>query len=124
VTKSPPSPERGPALVVALLGIVERRAHEVGEGDGPLARDPLAEPLGESVGVNSRNYSFARCGSPQRIRFAAAALLLCVLAACSSRPDGPYPTLEDYSDGTSRFAEELLEGWKAGTPRPRSSIRR
>jgi len=54
--------------------------------------------------------------SPQRIRFAAAALLLCVLAACSSRPDGPYPTLEDYSDGTSRFAEELLEGWKAGTP--------
>ena len=46
--------------------------------------------------------------------FVAAALLL--LASCSSRGREPYPTLEDYSDGTSRFADRLLDGWKKGTP--------
>jgi len=49
----------------------------------------------------------------------AVALLVCALGAgCSSRNGGPYPTLEEYSDGTSRFAEELLDGWKSpkGSP--------
>ena len=47
---------------------------------------------------------------------ALAALCAALLASCSSRNGGPYPTLEDYSDGTSRFAEELLDAWKKGTP--------
>ncbi len=46
----------------------------------------------------------------------AAAVLL--VPSCASRRDGPLPTLEDYSDGTSRYAEILLEGWKAGTLSP------
>ncbi|MEP6995206.1 MAG: VCBS repeat-containing protein, partial [Acidobacteriota bacterium] len=45
-----------------------------------------------------------------------AALLLA--ASCASRRGKPLPTLEDYSDGTSRYAEALLEGWKAGAPPP------
>src|SRR6187397_2094784 len=52
-------------------------------------------------------------------RTPAAALIVCaLLTACSSRSGEPYPTLEDYSDGTSRFAEELLAAWKSpkGTP--------
>jgi hypothetical protein len=41
----------------------------------------------------------------------AASLLFC---ACASRPEGQLPTLEDYSDGTSAWADALLAGWKAG----------
>ena len=44
----------------------------------------------------------------------AALLLLVTLAACASRRRGPLPTLDDYSDGVSRFAAALLEQWKAG----------
>src|SRR5262245_40679949 len=46
-------------------------------------------------------------------RILAAALLLSS-AACASRREGPLPTLEDYSDGVSTFANEFLEDWKAG----------
>ncbi len=35
---------------------------------------------------------------------------------CASRHEGPLPTLEDYSDGVSTFAEAFLEDWKAGAP--------
>ncbi|HEX4438999.1 MAG TPA: CRTAC1 family protein [Thermoanaerobaculia bacterium] len=41
--------------------------------------------------------------------------VLLLLSSCSSQSREPYPTLEDYSDGTSRFAGELLDGWKAGS---------
>jgi hypothetical protein len=47
---------------------------------------------------------------PERIL--AAAFLLCS-AACATRREGPLPTLEDYSDGVSTFADEFLEDWKA-----------
>ncbi len=49
---------------------------------------------------------------PALSRFLPAALL--VLSACASHKEGPLPTLEDYSDGTSRWADAFLEGWKAG----------
>src|SRR5512132_1108303 len=46
-------------------------------------------------------------------RSLAAAFLLCS-AACATRREGPLPTLEDYSDGVSTFADEFLEDWRAG----------
>ncbi len=49
---------------------------------------------------------------PALVRLLPTAVLL--VSACASRRDGPLPSLEDYSDGTSRYAEELLEAWKAG----------
>jgi hypothetical protein len=36
------------------------------------------------------------------------------VAACASKKPGPLPTYEEYSDGTSVFADQLLSGWKAG----------
>ena len=33
---------------------------------------------------------------------------------CASRREGRLPTLEEYSDGVSRYAEAFLEDWKAG----------
>ena len=47
---------------------------------------------------------------PRILRSGVLAAALVFAAACASRRDGPFPTLEDYSDGTSRWAEELLEG--------------
>src|SRR5437762_2772613 len=44
------------------------------------------------------------------------ALFLCL--ACASHRSGPLPTLEDYSDGASTFAEAFLEDWKAGAADP------
>ncbi len=41
----------------------------------------------------------------------AATLVAC---ACSSRSNQELPSLEDYSDGTSRYADQFLEGWKEG----------
>ncbi len=35
-------------------------------------------------------------------------------SACASRRDEKFPTLEDYSDGTSTWAETLLADWKTG----------
>ncbi len=35
---------------------------------------------------------------------------------CSSRPEGSFPTLEDYSDGVSVYAQEFLASWQAGSP--------
>jgi hypothetical protein len=46
----------------------------------------------------------------------AAALFLA--SACASRRDGRLPTLEDYSDGTSRYAAEFLDQWKGGALAP------
>ncbi|HTR02757.1 MAG TPA: CRTAC1 family protein [Thermoanaerobaculia bacterium] len=43
---------------------------------------------------------------------AAAALLLA--PRCASKSPEPLPTLEEYSDGTSAFADALLASWKAG----------
>lgn len=53
----------------------------------------------------------------QAMRRAASTLLpfwLLLLAGCASRPDGRLPTIEDYSDGVSVYAESLLESWKSG----------
>jgi len=47
-------------------------------------------------------------------RFGALAAALLLLSSCSSRREGALPTYEEYSDGTSVFAERLLAGWKAG----------
>jgi hypothetical protein len=44
----------------------------------------------------------------------AAALFLLLTASCASHSKDPLPTLADYSDGTSTWADELLAGWKAG----------
>lgn len=44
----------------------------------------------------------------------AAGLTLLVCVACASHRDPPLPTLEDYSDGVSRWADAFLEDWKAG----------
>ncbi len=41
-----------------------------------------------------------------------AAVLLSV--ACASRTDGKLPTYEEYSDGTSTWAEDFLAGWRSG----------
>ncbi|HTY40368.1 MAG TPA: CRTAC1 family protein [Thermoanaerobaculia bacterium] len=43
---------------------------------------------------------------------AAAAILLAL--RCASKSKEPLPTLEQYSDGTSAFADALLASWKAG----------
>ncbi|HEX7254108.1 MAG TPA: VCBS repeat-containing protein, partial [Thermoanaerobaculia bacterium] len=37
-----------------------------------------------------------------------------LLTACASHREGPYPTLEDYSDGVSAYTDQFLEEWKAG----------
>jgi hypothetical protein len=44
---------------------------------------------------------------------ALAAACLCI-AACASKTPESLPTYEEYSDGTSVFAERFLAGWKAG----------
>ena len=57
-----------------------------------------------------------------RSRSAAALVLLFLLlvgAGCASRKDDKLPTLEDYSDGTSAWVDELLAGWRVGSlPEP------
>ncbi len=53
-----------------------------------------------------------------RARTLPAALLLALEAACASHSKDPLPTLEDYSDGTSTYAEALLAGWKTGMIAP------
>ncbi|MFY9551398.1 MAG: CRTAC1 family protein [Thermoanaerobaculia bacterium] len=53
---------------------------------------------------------------PRSLRSGVLAVALALAAACTSRRDGKLPTLDDYSDGTSRYAEEFLAGWKAGAP--------
>ncbi len=54
--------------------------------------------------------SRVRCRPVRLVVFAAALL---IHAGCASSRDGKLPTYEDYSDGTSVFAERLLSGWKA-----------
>ena len=41
-----------------------------------------------------------------------------VLCSCASHREPPLPTLEDYSDRVSVFAERFLEDWKAGAADP------
>jgi FG-GAP-like repeat/ASPIC and UnbV len=43
-----------------------------------------------------------------------AILALVLPSACASHNEPPYPTLEEYSDGTSAYANTLLDAWKAG----------
>ena len=43
------------------------------------------------------------------------AAFLLLATACASHSEGPFPTFEDYSDGTSLYAEAFLEAWKAGS---------
>src|SRR5262249_19079756 len=43
-------------------------------------------------------------------------LAAALLAACASHREGPYPTLDDYSDGAWAYAERFCEEWKAGGP--------
>jgi len=45
-------------------------------------------------------------------------LALLVAPACASHREGPLPTLEDYSDGVSTFAEDFLNDWKAASTTP------
>jgi hypothetical protein len=42
-------------------------------------------------------------------------LALLIEPACASHREGPLPTLDDYSDGVSRFAEDFLSDWKEGS---------
>src|SRR5215831_7655162 len=39
-------------------------------------------------------------------------LALLIAPACASHREGPLPTLEDYSEGVSTFAEDFLNDWK------------
>jgi enediyne biosynthesis protein E4 len=48
---------------------------------------------------------------------AAAALALLPVLHCAS-PDAPLPTIEDYSDGVSTWAEAFLADWRAGAKDP------
>ncbi len=49
-----PASDPRPARVEAVGGVVERRLHERGEGDRPLGRDPVAQPVAEPAqGVKS-----------------------------------------------------------------------
>ena len=49
---------------------------------------------------------------------AVAALALLLAARCASRERASLPTLEDYSDGVSTWAESFLEDWRAGAKDP------
>ena len=51
-----------------------------------------------------------------RSGFLAAVIVLA--AGCASRREGKLPTYEDYSDGTSLYADEFLTGWKAASLPP------
>jgi len=42
------------------------------------------------------------------------AAVLAVTPACASRREGPLPTYEEYSDGTSVFVDRLAAGWRNG----------
>src|SRR5262245_53451941 len=53
-----------------------------------------------------------------RVPAAAPLLLLGFAFGCASRSSDRLPALEDYSDGTSSYAEALLAGWKAGAVPP------
>src|SRR5580765_5126445 len=48
----------------------------------------------------------------------ALAVAVLVSPRCASKDHAPLPTLEDYSDGTSRWGERLLDSWKSGAPAP------
>lgn len=49
-----------------------------------------------------------------RFLFAILGTGILLLYACASRREGPLPTLEDYSDGVSLYAERFLTDWKKG----------
>src|SRR5437773_8060788 len=57
---------------------------------------------------------------PMRSRVASAIAVLATgaLAACASHREPPLPTLEDYSDRVSVFAQKYLEDWKTGAKNP------
>jgi hypothetical protein len=53
-----------------------------------------------------------------RLAAAISCLLAAFAAACASRRQASLPTLADYSDGVSTFAEHFLEDWRAGAADP------
>ncbi|MGH9367648.1 MAG: CRTAC1 family protein [Thermoanaerobaculia bacterium] len=55
---------------------------------------------------------------PRRRRLPVLLAAASLLPACASRRGQPLPTLDDYSDRVSVFAQELLEDWKAGAADP------
>ncbi len=48
----------------------------------------------------------------RRFRSGTLAAAVALAAACASPKGGPLPTFQEYSDGTSVFADRLLEGWR------------
>jgi enediyne biosynthesis protein E4 len=48
----------------------------------------------------------------------ALAVAVLVASGCASKDHAPLPTLEDYSDGTSRWVERLRDSWRGGAPAP------
>ena len=68
-----------------------------------------------SRGTNVFDYIFAMPSG--RLAAAILGLTASLPLACASRRE-PLPTLEDYSDGASRFAERFLEDWLASTAGP------
>ena len=61
------------------------------------------------------DYIFAVRARCRILAWLAAAL---ALRRCASPRTEPLPTLDDYSDGASRFAEAFLEDWKTGAGDP------
>ena len=53
-----------------------------------------------------------------RVASAIAVIATGALAACASHREPPLPTLEDYSDRVSVFAEKYLEDWKTSAKDP------
>src|SRR5262245_30082636 len=81
-----------------------------------------ANEIGPSRAMRSRRRSGSEITWPRiivsavrrRLRTGSLAAACVLAVACSSRPDRKLPTYEDYSDGTSLFADRLLSGWKSG----------
>jgi len=61
------------------------------------------------------DYIFAVPGRRRLLALLAAASLA---PGCAAHREPPLPTLEDYSDGVSVFADEYLKDWKSGAPSP------
>jgi hypothetical protein len=55
---------------------------------------------------------------PRCHRSGALAAAIVLAAGCASRRAGRLPTFEDYSDGTSLYAEAFLAGWRAASLPP------
>src|SRR5512144_1366948 len=84
--------------------------------------------MGPSRAIRRRSRSESVTETPlyfsclKKLEKSSGALLLLspvlLAAACASHREPPLPTLEDYSDRISIFAEKFLEDWKAGAADP------